>query len=472
MFIDPLKKIDHKRLPLVTLTLLLANLCVYLFWQLDDQTELARILDFYQESGLYEYEKARYADYFEARNETPVRINTELAVADEDSVWEQFVRIQTDPLFLQWLQNGKAMEEEGKEVYRWRVKRSVMINRYQAITMVEYGLQTGRWSGFNHFSHMFLHAGVIHLLGSLLFLGLVGLMVENLLGRGTFLGLYIASGFVAAGFDLLLNPGSLIPGVGASGAISGVLGIGVVLFGSRKIPVFNSSNPSSYALAMPLFMILPLWIANELVQLALYPPSIIHTLSHFGGLATGAALVVLLKQGHWLFNVQVFNDQQKSPVLQSKLADVEALYQAKRYRKALSILRRLYHKGYREREVITLYYRCSRVWPDSRDFHRTARAIFLLTERDKQTAELIREIYHDYVSLAQPGPRFNEEMLYRLAERFVDQKWCDEVDKIMSLMRKKKAACLFKSNLPYRYAQLLASQGRTIEGTEFLKNII
>ena len=136
---------------------------------------------------------------------------------------------------------------------------------------------------------------------------------------------------------------------------------------------------------------------------------------------------------------------------------------------AVRILRRIYRC--RNIEVLSLYYQCSRNLPDSEDFHRAADAIFSLENRDENSVELIRKTYLDYVRLAQPAPRFKEKKLFRLAELFVARKWCYEADGIMSLMYKKKASCLFGSNLPYRYAKLLDEQGRMSEGTAYLKKI-
>ncbi|HWH72367.1 MAG TPA: rhomboid family intramembrane serine protease [Candidatus Sulfotelmatobacter sp.] len=77
---------------------------------------------------------------------------------------------------------------------------------------------------FAFLSSMFLHGGWIHFLGNMWTLWIFGDNVEDRLGRARFVGLYLASGLAAALLHILTNPGSLVPTIGASGAIAGVMG--------------------------------------------------------------------------------------------------------------------------------------------------------------------------------------------------------------------------------------------------------
>ena len=85
------------------------------------------------------------------------------------------------------------------------------------------------------FSSMFLHAGVMHIGGNMLFLWIFGDNIEYKFGRGKFLGLYLFWGVVAGFFHILSNPSSPLPAIGASGAISGVLGAYLILFPNAKV---------------------------------------------------------------------------------------------------------------------------------------------------------------------------------------------------------------------------------------------
>ncbi|MES9939289.1 MAG: rhomboid family intramembrane serine protease [Candidatus Thiodiazotropha sp. 6PLUC2] len=459
----------RKDLPLATILLILTTLSIFIIWQLDDNSALSEILSDYQSSGLHEYEKRQYEAYLEKYMTVP---SAALSKLDDTTQWEQFVRIQSDTTFQFWLWNGNFDGAQNQDHLQWKEKHSQLIKRFSDVTYIEYGLVAGKMNGVSLFGHMFLHAGIIHLLSNLFVLGLLGLMVERLLGRVLFLGIYLTSGLVAAILALSINPAGLLHMVGAGGAISGVLGMATVILGRRKIALFELFGINANQLALPLFVILPFWIAIELIQLALYSESQIQYLTHIGCFLITATVTLLLKHTQWVFGIELSDEAEGASDVTPRLASAKDLCQSENHKEALRLLRRLYREATSNSEFLSLYYQCSRALPESEDFHRAARAIFSLDDRDSKSVDLIRATYIDYVRLAQPGPRFTENILYRLAELFVDRKWCDEVDGIMSLMHKKRAACLFASNLPYRYAKLLDEQGRTVDGTEYLKSIV
>lgn len=88
------------------------------------------------------------------------------------------------------------------------------------------------------FTSMFLHGGWSHLIGNMLFLWIFGDNVEAVLGNLKFLLFYILGGLVASGTHIWMNPESTIPSIGASGAISAVLGAYLVMFPRSRIKLF------------------------------------------------------------------------------------------------------------------------------------------------------------------------------------------------------------------------------------------
>jgi hypothetical protein len=97
------------------------------------------------------------------------------------------------------------------------------------------------------FTAMFLHGGLLHLAGNLLYLWIFGDNVEDALGHVRYLGFYLASGLAAALLQAFLQPASGIPNVGASGAIAGVLGAYFVLYPRARVVTL-----------VPLFFLFPL----------------------------------------------------------------------------------------------------------------------------------------------------------------------------------------------------------------------
>ncbi|MCG7941144.1 MAG: rhomboid family intramembrane serine protease [Candidatus Thiodiazotropha lotti] len=339
------------------------------------------------------------------------------------------------------------------------------------IGCIDCGFYTGKWIGLTLVSHMFVHAGLLNLISNLLFLALLGYMTERLLGRHLFLALYLGSGLVVTILALMFVPETLVPGFGTSGAISGVLGLSAVIFGHRQIPLLKLSSRYANVQSMPVFGLLPLWISIEFIQFMVYSNSQMNYLVHILGLLIGAVVVLVIKKTHWVSSVSLFDGAAIAKDIDAEMDRAGVYFGEQQFSDALKVLRQIYREACGDLRFLSLYYQCGRHFPQQEDVHRAARKIFNLPERDSKTVDLIVKTYRNYIRLAEPGPRFNESMLFHLADLFVDRKWGSELDKIMLLMRKKHAACLFDSNLPYRYAKLLDEQGRTSEGLDYLKNI-
>jgi membrane associated rhomboid family serine protease len=94
---------------------------------------------------------------------------------------------------------------------------------------------------------MFLHGGWLHLIGNMWFLWVFGSHIENALGSGRFLFMYLLCGVLSAAVQLVMNLGSPIPTLGASGAIAGVMGAFLVLYPRVRVPTFDI--PAAFMLA-------------------------------------------------------------------------------------------------------------------------------------------------------------------------------------------------------------------------------
>jgi len=111
---------------------------------------------------------------------------------------------------------------------------------------------------------MFLHGGWLHLIGNMLYLWIFGDNVEDLMGHGGFLVFYLVTGLAAVWTHILLNPGSRVPLIGASGAIAGVLGAYLVLFPRARILSLVPFGIFSRLVAVPAIFFLPFWFILQL----------------------------------------------------------------------------------------------------------------------------------------------------------------------------------------------------------------
>jgi membrane associated rhomboid family serine protease len=142
---------------------------------------------------------------------------------------------------------------------------------------------------------MFLHGGWAHLLGNSLFLWVFGNNVEDSMGRGRFLAFYLICGLAAAAAHMAVEPNSPVPTVGASGAISGVLGGYLLLYPRVRVRTFF---PPFFLFRVPAWFVLIFWFGGQLLtglpQLSQMRPdasSGVAVWAHIGGFVAGAVLV-------------------------------------------------------------------------------------------------------------------------------------------------------------------------------------
>lgn len=145
---------------------------------------------------------------------------------------------------------------------------------------------------------MFMHGGFAHLFGNLLYLWIFGDNVEHRFGSLPFLGFYLASGVVATLVQVALVPDGVVPNLGASGAISGVLGAYLVLFPRNRVYAIFFF----YVVSIPAVVAIGLWIAfqffNGLGAVALSQETVggVAYGAHVGGFFTGIALALVMRR--------------------------------------------------------------------------------------------------------------------------------------------------------------------------------
>src|SRR5687768_7858549 len=139
------------------------------------------------------------------------------------------------------------------------------------------------------FTAMFLHGGFFHLAGNMLYLWIFGDNVEDRMGRGRFVAFYLICGAIAALAQALPDMRSTVPMVGASGAVSGVLGAYVVLYPRANVLV---AMPF-VLMRVPVLIMLGLWFAGQLAHSLLGEPGAagVAFTAHIGGFVAGAVLV-------------------------------------------------------------------------------------------------------------------------------------------------------------------------------------
>jgi membrane associated rhomboid family serine protease len=145
---------------------------------------------------------------------------------------------------------------------------------------------------------MFLHGGLLHLLGNLYFLKVFGENVEDRIGRLAYPVLYLVSGIAGNLAHVAMNPEGVVPAIGASGAISGLLGAYLVFFPDSQIslvPGILLLRLSFRMVRVTAFFYLPIWLLWQVVA-GLSDVAGVAWWAHVGGFVTGVALAVAAKR--------------------------------------------------------------------------------------------------------------------------------------------------------------------------------
>jgi membrane associated rhomboid family serine protease len=148
------------------------------------------------------------------------------------------------------------------------------------------------------FTSMFLHGGWLHLLGNMLYLWIYGDNVEDSMGPARYLLFYFICGVAAVYAQALFDPHSAYPIIGASGAISGVLGAYLLLFPRAKVLTLVMLPFFFTMLRLPAMLLLLLWFAVQLLSdlAAQDGGSSVAFRAHIGGFLAGMLLVPVLKR--------------------------------------------------------------------------------------------------------------------------------------------------------------------------------
>jgi len=146
------------------------------------------------------------------------------------------------------------------------------------------------------FTSMFLHGGWMHLLGNMLFIWVFGGAVEEALGHFEYLIFYLICGVGSALVHTLFNLGSKVPTIGASGAISGVMGAFIVLFPRARVKTLIPALLLFFTVEIPAYLMLGYWFFLQffsgVASLGMEDQGGVAWWAHVGGFVLGAALVV------------------------------------------------------------------------------------------------------------------------------------------------------------------------------------
>ncbi len=415
------RRVDWKRPPLITLGLILINCFVYFVLQAPDSAKLATAYHYYHDSDLPTIEFPLYRDFLRrhGRMDELRQFQSEYQV-EQGAIRYRIPwlpqRLDTDYDFITALRAGKLLSAKDPRYPEWQQQRERYDGLLNATVIQRYSLRPALKSLGTMISSMFLHASVMHLVGNMVFLFIVGFVVETILGRRWYLAVYLLAGLASAGLDVAMRPHDLNYHLGASGAISGIMGAYAVLFGLRKIAFFYNILFWFDRITAPAIIMLPLWLADEALQLLLDTASHVNYLAHIGGMVGGSILTWGARHYDKQLDVAYIEEPQRDRHRREQLDRALQLLAQLKPEQAKPVLTKLLLDAPGDTELLTHLYHASRFDPAAEDYHRYARQ--LLLSQQLSLNERLR-LLEEYSRLAKPGPRLASEDALKLAQLFL-----------------------------------------------------
>ncbi len=276
--------LDWKRPPVVTLLLILLNALIYMGYQGGDGQRLDNAVRIYLGTELLDREWPLFLADVASQGDGRQR---EARAGQRREA--QAARILQDLAFETRLHRNPAYRADPA----WAQARLKAEQARDTLSVFRFGFIPARFIVQGLFGAMFLHGSFDHLLGNMIFLFICGFAVELALGRWTYLALYLGGG-LASHLLWWACDASWLPGIGASGAVSGVMGLYLALYRLRRIRFFYWLGPLIGYFRAPALWILPVWMGKELYGL-LQADDQVNYYAHLGGLAFGYLAVVALR---------------------------------------------------------------------------------------------------------------------------------------------------------------------------------
>ena len=424
--------------PWLTVLLILVNMIVFWGPQRSEENARERAAHYYAQSVLPELELPPFVAWLEktdAKRGKPAR-----RMLKAEAYAPLLEAMQNEKTFLQKLKAEEVVTPANPQYTEWKRDRQ----QYEAMLPAPF---TERWSQdygkdaeskpWTLVTAAFLHGSTGHLLGNMLFLFLFGASVELALGRGTYLTFYLLGAVGASALAAWAYAGKGSYGLGASGAISALMGMYAVMYRLRRIRFFYQLFFYFNYVTAPALLLLPAWIVNELMQHWLGGQGVAY-MAHLGGLLTGAALMA----GAMLLGRVKTPETVKSEMandddhFEEHVAAARRLAAAMKFEPACAEWRAAAALRPGDTDTLRAWFNTARLQPASEDFHQAARRIFRLPATDAETLALQHASYTTYLDQAKPGARLKPEDMARLARRFARIREFGDADKLCRILLK------------------------------------
>jgi len=467
MLIIPITdKISWRNPPIVTISLVLINCIIFFLFQFNQYDQYVEAENYYFESGLMDIEVNKYIEYkytIEQR-ESMMRFSEKIQQRKRGNMYREMYQ---DQVFMQKMERGEIIAPGDPDFAEWNKLRGVYKAKLSRIFTIRFGFKPANPSTLTVFTHMFLHGGLGHLVGNMIFLWLVGCLLEMGSGRVYFFTTYIVTGLCAVGMYWFWNMNAMGPLVGASGAIAGLMGAFTVLYGRKKMKIFYSIGIYFNYVKIRAIILLPLWVGNEIYQLAFSEMQHVAYLAHIGGLLSGALLGFINKKYLGFYKEDAIEPEPEdeiSPLLEKALGHMSRL----EMEEGAVLLHEILDKDPENVSALKPLFDIYKTKPDEVQFHELAKRLLMLLSKDRARDTMTIDVYNEYIRHTKK-PRLSAVLYLRIISIFSAQGQPENAEPILAVFLKKKpdlpglAAALLKLANGYKNTGNLKKQRKCLE---------
>ena len=436
MLIIPLtNNISKHNPPLITIIIIAINCFVFFFIQSGDRRNQQKAMQFYLDSGLGSIEVSRYLDYMERNKSKEILDSPHRDTVSKNTVARYYSKMLNDSTFMHKLLTEQIITVDQEIYEEWRMLRSQFADMFSTVTSMKYGYIPSSSHYLNGITYMFLHGGVMHLVGNMVFLWLVGCVLELGCGRVAYAGLYLLTGVASVCLFQFVYMDSVLPLIGASGAISGLMGAYTLLYGKKKIKIFYSLGVYFNYTRIYAIVLLPVWIGKEFFQLFFGGPSQVAYVAHIGGLISGAVLAVLILKLLGQVDEEVFKEDPKEGIdslLEIALQKIAKLDMSG----ARPVLEQILEKDPKNTAALIHLFNIDKLNAQSESFHKTASRALVCLSTNKENQQKVYDIFKEYADIAKPL-RLHPDLLFRLSSIFAVQGHLEDAERIIGMLLQK-----------------------------------
>ncbi len=412
------KNFSWRNPPLLTIALILINCFIFIAFQRDDDRRWEEALEFYFVSGLGDLEIDAYKGYVQQASVPSPENDAVFGKLSEDEKQYYYYRaIVENAEFGRRLAAGAIWPETDPRLGEWRRLRSEFESRMERVVAYRYGFRPAFPRLVTWFSSMFLHGGWGHLIGNMIFLWLIGALIEYGCRHVVFPVIYLLAGVGGDVLFWLLHSGSTSPCVGASGAISGIMGAFAVFYGLKRVGIFINLGFYFNYVKFPAILLLPLWMGHELFQLRFDEMSNVGYAAHLGGLGFGALLAWVARTIPGCLDQEAFaaaEEDKVAPRLEQALKHMGAL----EFAEARWLLEEVLKEAPENITAWQHLFTIDRQSPEAPQFHQTTAKLMDLLCADPASADKACALFQAYSQTAKP-PRLSAGHYLRVSQCFL-----------------------------------------------------